>query len=91
MNMLSVLSRITVICRCFGVPTLGGIAADTGGTDSEDRQRTNRANTIILRPISESWFASFSFDFKAPPRRTTDRLCGECSSLISEANQTESI
>ena len=88
-DLLSVLYRIPVICRCFGVPVPGGIAAVTGGTDSENRQRTNLANTIILRSVSESWFASFSFDCKAPPRRATDRLFGERSSLNAKANRTE--
>ena len=74
MDLLSVLYRITVICRCFGVPVPGGVAAVTGGTDSENRQRTNRANTAILRPVSESWFASFSFDSKAPPPKGHHRL-----------------
>ena len=74
-ELLLVLYRITVICRCFGVPVPGGVAAVTGGTDSENRQHTNRANTIIFRPVSESWIASFSFDFKAPPGRAASALC----------------
>ena len=45
--LLHVLSEITVLTRRFGVPVPGGVAAVTGGTDSENRQRTDRAEAEI--------------------------------------------
>ena len=66
-DLLPVLFIIAVLPRCSGVPVPGGVAAVTGGTDSEDRQLTNRTITTITRPLSESRSTGLAFDFKAPP------------------------
>lgn len=68
-ELLPVLFIIAVLLRCSGVPVPGGVAAVTGGTDSEDRQLTNRTITTITRPLSENRSTGFSYWFKAPPRR----------------------
>lgn len=73
-SLLHVLSEITVLTRRFGVPVPGGVAAVTGGTDSENRQRTDRAEAVNPWPVSESQIG-FTYIIKAPPRRAASAPC----------------
>ena len=91
MDLLSVLYRITVICRCFGVPVPGGVAAVTGGTDSEGRQLTNRTITTITRPLSESRSIGLAVDFKAPPQRAANVFLDVVCNADGQPRQNSSL
>lgn len=60
-QLLPVLFIIAVLLQRSGVPVPGGISAVTGGTDSVNRRRTDKRNTAITRPVSESRVPGFSF------------------------------